>query len=1368
MGVTEEADKIADLTVLVTPLRRRVCKRELAELLRMLPRAPLTRAEVLDAVTKALETTLAEFERIAQREKQIAKDFADTDGDKARRIEVMKGYLLETEPDSRKRRGDLKALDRFLDMEAIGERELSRFNRLVQRVLLVMDMLASVGATHAAPPLPDQLIQYVWYFIQPGQRELVREHALKAMAAWLAAKHSCSQKLCPPERVSEIEAFCFDREQHPYTQIAALEAMIAADGRLGAEACQKRLFAHEPGDDFIVRAFALKYWSERATPRPGPDEIARAKDDPSEHVRQRMMVALARIENNGGLSKLVELVAVDKSPRVASEGIRGLAARALADPTNQTLLEATLTQTLGRPTPPITLRAVLDVILEWVEAGRPLESRAVIAKALNERVKTEKDPVVAEICAHVLRAMDLGQDQKAMERALALRAQMRRMTEGARADLTPEQVKDDELLHAARGSFTVSLRRSKRKVRLTHGELRKFRVWRFLHEIRHLAPDKRKGYAHVKARITEDELIVPCIGMAEVTPTSVPGERRLVARVGNWAVWLPRVDDVLTAVSRRKVVRILTSAGEITVRPPETLRECLKVRLELTRRYAHYAGMRDTSVLAPELRDQSAYARELKKLGVHVEYDSKPGLIDDQPYNIELPFIPALLDQSLMVLPPIFEEAYEYLLSDHGNRPLHLALMVIAVFTWVLFKSAQSHLTQKRNRESIPLSIGGWGTRGKSGTERIKAGLFQGLGYEVYVKTTGCEAMCIHAMPGKVAGEIFLYRPYDKATIWEQFNVMAMAAGLKAQVFLWECMALNPRFVMLLSHQWMRDDLNTLTNAYPDHEDIQGPGGEDVARTIALFMKPKGICFTTEDQMLPLLRDRALQMNVNFTWVNFWASDRISQDLLERYPYQEHPRNIALVTRMAQELDIDPVRCIWEMSDHVVPDLGVLRTYPLVPNRGRMMDMSNVMSANERAGCLASWERLDLHKHDPREDPEFYPIVIINNRGDRVPRSRVFARIVVRDLTWGQSISIGTNIGGLNSFIEQELDDWLSNEAVAREGEAEQRRVERFDAYLLRLKIVSGREFLKGSITRIMSALKWDAERTKAFLAEHMPDSREPDTQAVMARFKSALAGDESELAQDCLKFVERGLVRYRLIADVHAQLIKDSLPEANKRFREVYRELFLGQYLPLWDPSLKGDQVIDRITDTVPPGHRIRFVGVQNIKGTGLDFIYRWVSMDMVRQWLTKLKNQPRARDNMLAALAAHGDWGLIDTREAISELEKIMSELTQDQQEKAQSLVARLKQQEAAMAKKLRATTKISRWVQFLNKFEKWVDFIDSINRRREAEVVVADLLAARIGHGRAAQVMRDLTSRGKGAWLAKKYGNLFTSKIDQRKNP
>src|SRR5690606_22408584 len=143
-----------------------------------------------------------------------------------------------------------------------------------------------------------------------------------------------------------------------------------------------------------------------------------------------------------------------------------------------------------------------------------------------------------------------------------------------------------------------------------------------------------------------------------------------------------------------------------------------------------------------------------------------------------------------------------YFLTLEGNSQEALGLFALGLAGLFL---GSGYLRRRRianARAAIPLSIGGWGTRGKSGTERLKAGLFHGLGFRTFSKTTGCEAMFIHAAPLGPQVEIYTFRPYGKATIWEQRDLLQLAAGLDSEVFLWECMALNPEYVDILQRGW--------------------------------------------------------------------------------------------------------------------------------------------------------------------------------------------------------------------------------------------------------------------------------------------------------------------------------------------------------------------------------------------------------------------------------------------------------------------------------------------------------------------------------------------------------------------------------------
>ena len=92
----------------------------------------------------------------------------------------------------------------------------------------------------------------------------------------------------------------------------------------------------------------------------------------------------------------------------------------------------------------------------------------------------------------------------------------------------------------------------------------------------------------------------------------------------------------------------------------------------------------------------------------------------------------------------------EYFSAVYQNTLSQLVFFVVSFISYFWARHAYVSRKIRRDREHIPVSIGGWGTRGKSGTERLKSALFSSLALRVISKTTGCEAMLIYS---KVSGE---------------------------------------------------------------------------------------------------------------------------------------------------------------------------------------------------------------------------------------------------------------------------------------------------------------------------------------------------------------------------------------------------------------------------------------------------------------------------------------------------------------------------------------------------------------------------------------------------------------------------------------
>jgi poly-gamma-glutamate synthase PgsB/CapB len=695
--------------------------------------------------------------------------------------------------------------------------------------------------------------------------------------------------------------------------------------------------------------------------------------------------------------------------------------------------------------------------------------------------------------------------------------------------------------------------------------------------------------------------------------------------------------------------------------------------------------------------------------------------------------------------------ARERLTAPGENHLVHVALFAALALVALLARGAYVRKRIDTMRKSIPLVIGGWGTRGKSGTERLKAGVFQGLGYECLVKTTGCEAMVIHAIPGTRAREVFLYRPYDKATVWEQRDVLALAHRLEVDVFLWECMALQPDLVDLLQSQWMRDDYSTITNAYPDHEDVQGPTGYDVASVIAEFVPTGGHLFTAEDQMLPLLRDRADERGTTLRAVEEHEAEMISDELLDRFPYREHPHNIALVAALARALGVNEAVAITEMADHVVPDLGVLKTYPPLAHEGRTLVFTNGMSANERTGALSNWRRMGFDGHAPDDDPRRFIVTVVNNRADRLARSEVFARFLVDDIGAERHVLIGTNVSGLLGFLRDALAKRLERVDPTRELPPGEARLETARARLARawapLKVPACDA---ASVARELEAFGLEPLATDTIEALLMPSALEESYAEACAAIRVQL-GDA--FAPEARPFVVRSLARRRVTFAVRSALetwIDVDARRFARVFRAAYRELFEESLVVLDNPALTGDQVISAVAEAVPPGARVDVMGLQNIKGTGLDFVYRFVSLELVSSAVRRLASaSPDVRRAALLELSAHGDYGLFDARVAndavlaAKESDPMASALPYD------DTLAHLARAIDARRSAFRSTrtTGVSRAMRLA--VGRALDHLDAVRRRAMARAVVRDLASGRVRHAEAAARMRDLVARQKGAW-------------------
>ena len=669
----------------------------------------------------------------------------------------------------------------------------------------------------------------------------------------------------------------------------------------------------------------------------------------------------------------------------------------------------------------------------------------------------------------------------------------------------------------------------------------------------------------------------------------------------------------------------------------------------------------------------------------------------------------------------------EYVTTVYANDLFELAIFLALVSLWFFGRHVALGWYARRLRRSLALVLGGWGTRGKSGTERLKAGLMNAVGPSIVSKTTGCEAMFLMGAPFGGLTEMFLFRPYDKATIWEQFNLMRTSRGLKARVFLWECMGLNPSYVRVLQRDWMQDDIATITNTYPDHEDVQGPAGRNIPEVMCEFIPERSRLLTTEEEMLPILEEGAAARETSMRTVGWKEAGLLHKDLLARFPYEEHPYNIALVNAMGDELGLPQDFCIREQADRVVADLGVLKTYPRARVDGRTLEFVMGMSANERFGAMGNWTRMEFDLHDIARDPGVFVSTIVNNRADRVPRSRVFARMLVRDIAADRHVLIGSNVDGLLGFIEEE-----------------------WDAYVATLTL-------------------FDADKDPADrLAQLARRQRIALDQASLDGLLAAMLGPDADIGSDASAGIEYGdaIARHhqamsdftRRYTALAQKLDKGDRVALDTEMRELLTEAFMVKLLPVHDVHTKGEQIIRLIAETTPPGLTNRIMGMQNIKGTGLDWVYRWQAWEQVHTACQRLRSgDPGEIEQGYRTLAGFHEFGVLakqEMREAVAAARRSLATVPGLTETQLDALEARCAEQIASQHKggdtELRATRLGKIRDDVLARIEGFVDPSDAVRRRRKSERIYKALIAEQISSQRAAAELKELTARQKGGWL------------------
>ncbi|MCJ8274482.1 MAG: hypothetical protein MJK04_34430, partial [Psychrosphaera sp.] len=888
------------------------------------------------------------------------------------------------------------------------------------------------------------------------------------------------------------------------------------------------------------------------------------------------------------------------------------------------------------------------------------------------------------------------------------------------------------LIGSERFGFDVQDKGEKIKVRA--GFKFGFRFWRFWHELRNPATDKRQDHNHLKGRHYYGLIQTATRQMAELSMTKVPGEPLFISNEQGWREYLPLLDQVLSSLDQdwpTKPVKLYSGEGITSIMPPNSLFARLYARTVIQFKFAKLAGLRNWQ--DGDSHEPNEYLQQLQKLGFAI---SIQGYLDEkgeaQPLDSRVQrFFPSV---GLPFALPGMADMQNYFYSVYQNTIGQLLAFTLTVTAGYLGSHMNTLVQMRKARKQIPLVIGGWGTRGKSGTERLKAALFNSMGLSVLSKTTGCEAMFLFGPANRPMKEMFLFRPYDKASIWEQVFLARLTAKLGADVFLWECMGLTPRYIDIIQNQWMRDDVSTITNCYPDHEDLQGPAGIEIPIVMQRFVPHRSTLIASEESMLPLLEDAARQKRTELQSVTWLDAGLLTDDVVSRFPYEEHPNNIALVARLAKTLDIPEDFALKAMADNVVADLGVLKIYPVAVVEQRKLAFINGMSANERLGAMGNWERTGLADLTLQDNPDTWLAIVIINRADRIARSKVFASMLVNDTQADCYFFIGNNLSGFKSYIEEAWQSFATGLKLDR--------VEKLTALASKFRIPTSEQQVLQRLRGCLEGISADTADLPEAVDQSILDSWTTENDAIQVQFK-----------RDGQEYLE-----YRAFANSF---------DASKQSAIVdwLFECFKNRWVVVDDYYSTGNQTINTMVQNTPPGLLSRIIGMQNIKGTGLDFIYRWQAWNQVYNYCEQLltDRDEQVLEAAAKALTTWEEFGLLDQQKVRDTLAKV-KDRSEAQTELIQAqlhlIEQRLDKQLSVMRGQLDGSKSQSKWLSWLlSAMEAFLDAGDAIKRRKRADQIYQAILDNLISYDKASVELAKITKAQKGGWLEQRVKGMMS---------
>jgi poly-gamma-glutamate synthase PgsB/CapB len=328
--------------------------------------------------------------------------------------------------------------------------------------------------------------------------------------------------------------------------------------------------------------------------------------------------------------------------------------------------------------------------------------------------------------------------------------------------------------------------------------------------------------------------------------------------------------------------------------------------------------------------------------------------------------------------------------------------LIIGLSLFIIYGIFEYHQHQMYRRK-IPQVIHVNGTRGKSSVTRLIAGGLRAGGVRTMAKTTGSAPVIIF--------EDGTEKPITRffgANIREQLKIIKFASKRNIQTLVLECMAVRPEYQWETEQEIVRSSIGVITNSRPDHLDVMGPGLRNVTLSLCNSIPYKGVAYTAEYKLLPLMQKQAGKFHTEMIYAD---PSTVTSDDMTGFNHVEHIENVALALKVCARFGISKKVAMQGMYE-AKPDVGATEVFT-VKRSDKKVHFVHSFAANDPESTMFIIDYVKkLHPHLESV------AIVLSTREDRMFRSKQLVE-VIKELKFDELFLIGDQTTSVKSYAEK-------------------------------------------------------------------------------------------------------------------------------------------------------------------------------------------------------------------------------------------------------------------------------------------------------------------------------------------------------------